>query len=224
MLWYGFKKSGLKYKNMLKNLNYNHNLKTRSLSLSFTRRLNLNKYDVYLHLPNCLNFIVFVTNSLQSYNFFFYNNLYFFYVKVFTQHNLFKYDNHSRNLVFFFNYRNNFYKIYWKLFKDVFYSFIKIFFKKLKFKGKGYYVYKNSRNTIALQFGYSHRIRVYSYFVFVKFLSKTSILIFGISKDDILQSAFNLYFKKPQNIFTLRGIRFTKQIVYKKAGKLSSYR
>ena len=224
MLWYGFKRSGLKYKRTLKNLNYNHNLKTRAISLSFTKRTNLDKYSVYLHLPAHLNFLAYVTSNIQPYNFFFYNNLYFFYAKIFLQRNFFRYDGYSRNLIFFFTYRNNFYKIYWKLFKDVFYSFIKIFFKKLKFKGKGYYVYKNIRNTVALQFGYSHRIRVYSYFTFVKFLSKTSILLFGINKNDILRSAFNLYFKKPQNIFTLRGIRFNKQIVYKKAGKLSSYR
>ena len=99
-----------------------------------------------------------------------------------------------------------------------------IFFLKLKFKGKGYYVYKNLRNTIAPQFGYAHRIYVYAFNISVKFLSKTSILLFGLSKSDLLTVGQNFKSKKPINIFTGRGVRFSRQIIYKKTGKVSSYR
>jgi ribosomal protein L6P/L9E len=99
-----------------------------------------------------------------------------------------------------------------------------LFFNKLKFKGKGYYIFKNLRNTIAPRFGYSHRLYIYSYYVSVKFLSKTCILLFGLNKKDILQVSFELYYTRTCNIFTNRGIRFAKQIIYKKAGKISSYR
>jgi ribosomal protein L6P/L9E len=95
---------------------------------------------------------------------------------------------------------------------------------KLKFKGKGYYVYKNKRNTITPQFGYAHRLYLYSYFVSVKFLSKTSILLFGFIKADLLKIGHGLKQMRPINIFTGRGVRFSKQIIYKKQGKVSSYR
>jgi ribosomal protein L6P/L9E len=66
----------------------------------------------------------------------------------------------------------------------------------MKFKGKGYYIYKNFRNTIAPQFGYSHRIYIYAFNIRVKFLSKTSILLFGLSKRDILSVGYTFKSKK----------------------------
>jgi ribosomal protein L6P/L9E len=110
------------------------------------------------------------------------------------------------------------------LFRNIFYSFAQVFFKKIKFKGKGYYIYKNYRNTIAMQFGYSHRLRVYSYFLSIQFITKTAFLLFGINKNDILKAGFQIFYKRPINIFTGKGIRFNRQIVYKKIGKVSSYR
>lgn len=125
-------------------------------------------------------------------------------------------------LHFFF--KNNFFGIFWNYFKILFYSFSKIFFRKLKFRGKGYYIYKNNRNSIAMQFGYSHRVRLYSFFIAVKFITKTSILLFGINKLNIYMKSYELFNFKPMNIFTGRGMRFTRQIVYRKVGKVSSYR
>jgi len=107
---------------------------------------------------------------------------------------------------------------------NTFYSFSKVFFLKLKFKGKGYYIYKNSRNTITSQFGHSHRIYIYSVFISVKFLTKTTVFLFGSSKKDVLTTGYSIQKVKPINIFTGRGVRFSKQIIYKKTGKVSSYR
>ena len=104
------------------------------------------------------------------------------------------------------------------------YMFTSFFFIKLKFKGKGYYIYKNYRNTIAPQFGYYHRIYIYSFFNTVKFLSKTKLLIFGLTKKDVLLTAYTLKSKRTINIFTGRGVRFARQLIYKKTGKVSSYR
>lgn len=107
---------------------------------------------------------------------------------------------------------------------NLLFLFSSFFFHKIKFKGKGYYIYKNFRNTIAPQFGYYHKIYIYSFFNKVKFLSKTKILLFGLVKTDVLTTAFELKAKRPMNIFTGRGVRFARQIVYKKTGKVSSYR
>ena len=79
------------------------------------------------------------------------------------------------------------------------------FFKKLKFRGKGYYIYKNRRNTITPQFGYAHRIYVYSYFNIVRFLSKIKVFIFGLLKADVILASSEIRSKRPINIFTGRG-------------------
>ena len=85
-------------------------------------------------------------------------------------------------------------------------------------------MYKNSRNTIAPQMGYAHRVYVYSSATSVKFLSKTKILLFGLSKKDVMSTGYNLLTVKPINIFTGRGVRFARQVIYKKTGKVGAYR
>lgn len=122
------------------------------------------------------------------------------------------------------SYMTSFYNTYWHFFQHVFKVFFRPFFLKLRFRGKGYYVYKNYRNTIAPQFGYYHRIYIYSFFNAVFFLSKITILFVSNSPKDILLSSRNLKTMRPINIFTGKGVRFAKQLIYKKAGKISSYR
>jgi len=48
--------------------------------------------------------------------------------------------------------------------------------------------------------------------------------MFGFIKQDIAYAAHNLKSKRHINIFTGRGVRFAKQVIYKKTGKVSSYR
>ncbi len=121
-------------------------------------------------------------------------------------------------------YKNDFYGLFWNAIKIAFSQLSKLFFVKLKFKGKGYYIYKNYRSTIATQFGYSHIRVLYSYFINVKFLSKTCVFVFGVNKRNINFLTKSFFQIRPINIFTGKGIRFSKQIIYKKTGKISSYR
>lgn len=184
---------------------------------------NMNKYLINLYLPNFWKFIL-----IKIFNYdkiiYIYNNTYFFIIPVFKAFSLIKYDLQTNTINFKFYYKNNFFPLFWNFFKTIFFSFSKQFFKKLKFKGKGYYIYKNIRNTIALQFGYSHLVYLYFFFIKIKFLTKTTILVFGINKTDLFLSTKNFYNVKRINIFTSKGIRFSKQIIYKKTGKVSSYR
>jgi ribosomal protein L6P/L9E len=75
-----------------------------------------------------------------------------------------------------------------------------------------------------MQMGYSHLLRIFAYKLELKFNTKTSILLFGLNKNDFLFISHNIKKKRPHNIFTGKGIRFARQIIYKKAGKVSSYR
>jgi ribosomal protein L6P/L9E len=58
----------------------------------------------------------------------------------------------------------------------------------------------------------------------VKFLGKTKVLLFGFDRSDLLAAASLVKEKRTINIFTGRGVRFSKQVIYKKQGKVSSYR
>lgn len=129
-----------------------------------------------------------------------------------------------KTLRFRFFYFYNSLIFFFKFLSTLFTLFSRPLFLKLKFKGKGYYIYKNKRNTITPQFGYAHRLYLYSYFVSVKFLSKTSIIVFGFDWNDLITIGLNIKKMRSINIFTGRGVRFTRQIIYKKTGKVSTYR
>jgi hypothetical protein len=115
-------------------------------------------------------------------------------------------------------------RLYFKVIGNLFLLFSRIWFRKIKIKGKGYYIYKTLRNTVTHQFGHSHRIYLYLFNVSIKFLSKTQIFVYGISKKDVFMASSQIRASKPLNIFTSRGVRFSRQIIYKKTGKVSSYR
>lgn len=225
MKWYGPSHMSQLIKSTVPSYKKKINFKNRLLNLNFFSHVSLNKFNTSFALPTSWNFIFFKrTNSSSLLCCYLYTMSYFFYFSLDDHFSSVFYDKHSRVFRFQFKYYNNFYRIYWFFLREIFYSFTQLFFKKLKFKGKGYYIYKNWRNTISPQFGYSHRVRIYAFFISVKFLSKTSVLLFGINKQDLLIVAHRLRNKRPINIFTNRGVRFTRQIIYKKAGKISSYR
>jgi len=222
--WYG-KNNYFIFKNKSnknKNLKLNKLFKKSSFTLNNT--FSLKTFKIFLYLPFNWNFILIQRKKLNILSLYIYNTNYYFVLPFFKKFLLFKYDKFTNAIFFNFFFKNNFYYLFWNFFKVVFFSFSRVFFKKLKFKGKGYYIYKNIRNTIALQFGYSHMLYLYSFFVNVKFLTKTTILMFGINYNDILNKTYSLFNIKKINIFTGKGIRFSKQIIYKKTGKISSYR
>lgn len=101
--------------------------------------------------------------------------------------------------------------------------FFKLFFVKLKFTGKGYKFAISSRKTLTFNFGFSHRYYFYNFQTIPLRLTKTKFLLFGLNFFHLRLKAFEFYFIKPLNIYTLRGVRFSRQIVFKKIGKLSLY-
>ena len=156
--------------------------------------------------------------------FYLYNRTYFINFVLTLTDTTFTYDQQTNSLVF---QKFDSCATYLSLIRglsDLFLKFDRPFFLKIKFKGKGYYLYKNARNTIAPQFGYAHRVYIYSFANSVKFLSKTKVFLFGLSKKDILKTGYTLFQTRPINVFTGRGVRFARQVIYKKTGKVGAYR
>ena len=224
LLWYGKNKIS-NFKTIYKRRNYKCNAFTKTLAFPILRHGSLNSISTLIYIPYSWDFLLLkpLVGVLNSRVLYLFSKLYFFKI-TFTNSNLkWYFDKQSNTLKLSNFYTPNFFKLYINLILNTFYSFSKLFFLKLKFKGKGYYIYKNSRNTITSQFGHSHRIYIYSVFISVKFLTKTTVFLFGSSKTDILTTGYSIKKAKPINIFTGRGVRFSKQIIYKKTGKVSSY-
>lgn len=223
MKWYG--KNYQKTSNFVINSAKYRKNKIKKNALFFRKKFINTNFKLYLYIPSIWDFLIFKTLAISCKKIiFFYSNFYFFYLPIFSNHIITHYSTFSNVFTFTLFFKNNFINLFWNNLKIIFYSFSKIFFKKLKFKGKGYYIYKNKRNVIALQFGYSHVKRLFLFYTYVKFLSKTSIIIFGLNTKNITKTSLILFNIRPINIFTGKGVRFTRQIIYRKTGKISSYR
>lgn len=196
----------------------------RSVGVRTWKKHNLNSTILTFYLPPLWEFINIFNKITSQRSFYFYTNSYYFILPHSFLIEHIKYNSTARSFYFAHRYVNNFYFLFWNYFKFLFISFSFFFFRKLKFRGKGYYIFKNKRNTVTFRFGYSHRIYLYFYGTFVKFLSKTSIFIYGINKNDIINYGHTLKNVRPYNLFTGKGVRFTRQILYKKVGKVGSYR
>ena len=223
-MWYGLTRVQKLNKNVCNNKNSYSNKKTKRYGWLKTNKKQLNKFQLRLNIPSKWSF-VFLKNYVKSQHVvYIYSNIYFFIIPIPQKFNLNQFDINTSTIILSSLYRTNYTFTYWTFFKQIFWSFNRPYFLKIKFKGKGYYIYKNKRNTITPQFGYAHRIYKYTFFTSVKFRTKTSIILFGLLKNDLITAGKNIQSMRSINIFTGRGVRFSRQIIYKKVGKVSSYR
>lgn len=225
MMWYGFKKTS-SLKRRIKNQSNRLNLKDRQIGRPLPRRSSYPDSIVTFQLPLNCDFLLLESSNPPNSNriIYLYNSVYFFNF-VFSPFVLrLTYSSQSSSFRLTHSALSYCYRSSLKFITTLFNRFSLPFFLKVRFKGKGYYVYKNYRNTIAPQFGYAHRVYIYAQATSVRFLSKTKVLLFGLCARDVYAVGYSLKKVKPINIFTGRGVRFARQVIYKKTGKVSSYR
>ena len=173
-------------------------------------------WNFFVNLTRCTTF--------EVYNVFLFNTIFYSLFYLPSNFSKVSFNKETNSICYKSLYCSNYTKPYLNHISQVAFTFSKVYFSKVKFKGKGYYIYKNVRNTIAPQFGYSHRLYVYSWFSYIKFTSKSSLIVFGLCLKSIFQVAQSIRYLRKINVFTGRGVRFSRQVVYSKPGKVSSYR
>lgn len=93
-----------------------------------------------------------------------------------------------------------------------FYEFVKI-----KFTGKGYKIKKNTKKSLILLFNRAHTTTLWWRNIFVKKLKKYKLYI---KCNNFQNSIVNtILFVRKINIFTKKGLRKSRQILFKKKGK-----
>jgi len=99
------------------------------------------------------------------------------------------------------------------------------YFAKIKFKGKVYKITKYKNNNLKLSFGRCHKnlVAVRSLFLKKKKRVKNKILLFGTNAASLSLTKSLIVAVRPINLFTQRGLRLSRQLVYRKIGKKSSY-
>jgi len=184
----------------------------------------ITKLTTAINIPFMWHITIFYNKKRNLYVIYLLSDVYYFQFSLLNKHSYLLIDSTARGIYYSTLFYNSYTKMYFKHLVQFLHQVQIPHFLKINFRGKGYYLYKSKRNTITPQFNYAHRIYIYSYFIPVKFLNKTTVLLFGYSQHDIFKSAYNIKAMRPINIFTGRGVRFTKQIIYKKTGKVSAYR
>ena len=84
-------------------------------------------------------------------------------------------------------------------------------------------MYLKKFNRIFLQFGFSHKVYVADNNTLFSFLSKGKLMFLGYNKKTLYDFLFKLIRLRYVNIFTVRGIRLSRQVIFKKVGKVSAY-
>jgi hypothetical protein len=192
-LWYG--SSGVKnslsyFQNKKKNLK-KILLKTQvEIPISYKKNTIITSYLI----PSFWEMLLLKNCKTDTYKLILYSQHYVVQIPLTLYKSLIFFEYNTSQLFCITPFHTNYIGLYNILTQTLIYSVIKPVFTKLKFKGKGYYLYKNYRNTITPQFGYSHRLYLYSFFTHINFLNKTSLLCFGLHTSDLKQSSF--FFKK----------------------------
>lgn len=224
-MWYGYRKTS-NLDRRARNSSHKLHLRDQKLGKTLTKRSTNPHLYSHIQIPLGWKFIALSLNkcSTPSYNLYMYRENYFLNFTLPPYAKTLSYDAQTTTFSLILPHNSYCYHYYLRSINELFSRFLRPSFLKVRFRGKGYYMYKNKRNTIAPQFGYAHRVYVYAQAVSVRFLSKTKILLFGLSRLDLVNSGHAIKKVKPINIFTGRGIRFARQVIYKKTGKVSSYR
>lgn len=90
-------------------------------------------------------------------------------------------------------------------------------FTKIKFTGKGYKIKKNSNRSMVLLFNRAHTTTLWWKNTFIKKLKKYKIYVkYNHTQKKIIDTVLGI---RPVNIFTKKGLRKSRQILFKKKGK-----
>lgn len=98
------------------------------------------------------------------------------------------------------------------------------FYSKIKFKGKGFRIrfFKKIR-FVKFFFGKSHRSQIFYKKIIVKRINKYKFIMKNINKGVLIKNKKITVKIRPVNLYTLRGIRCSRQMIGKRKGKKGTY-
>jgi hypothetical protein len=178
-----------------------------------------------LYIPSCfyINILQNNKNNLKGYYLYLYNTNYYIIFHLLQQYEL----NIKKNI--FINKHTNtillnsfFNDAKLKTLNTNLYYFLfsieYVFYKKLKFTGKGFKI-KKKKNNIILYFNTAHINLLILKNNITQKLAKNKYIILKSNNYHNYCDSYLFKSVKLNNIFTKRGLRFTRQIIFKKKGK-----
>jgi ribosomal protein L6P/L9E len=203
-----------------------HSARLRLRNLRTTKRIALSKSSQFskFYIPVAAECTIVQNQGARQFVYLACNQYKFFF-PLFESSCFKNYDPLTRVLGFSQVQSSSFEALYQNAVNLIITSLVQKFFRKIKFRGKGYKLARGrQRNTLTFQFGHSHRIFEYTYLVSIRAVMKQALIFYGTNLIDVDETARNVRRWRPINIYTGRGIRFNRQSVYRKQGKVKSYK
>ena len=95
---------------------------------------------------------------------------------------------------------------------------------KIKFKGKGFRIrFFKKIKLVKFFFGKSHKSFIYFKNIIIKRINKYKFILKNINKQQLLINSSKVTNIRPINYYTLRGLRVSRQTIYKRKGKKGTY-
>jgi ribosomal protein L6P/L9E len=134
------------------------------------------------------------------------------------------YDSKSQHLIFNCTNLSSYSNLLSALVNNILFNFKRLWHIKIKFTGKGFKIKrKKKKKSIKFYFYYSHVNVVILKNSKLKHRKKNRMVIKTWNKNNIGTTLKKILNIKKLNIFTKRGLRCSKQIIFKKTGKKSNY-
>ena len=97
-------------------------------------------------------------------------------------------------------------------------------FKKIKFKGKGFRIrFLKKLKLVKFFFGKSHKTYIFFRNIILKKINKYKFILKGLNSENIIVNSKRITSIRPINFYTLRGLRESRQIIFKRKGKKGTY-
>lgn len=181
--------------------------------------------NIIINLPQNIKIVVWKNKKLDEYfGLYLYNkdkkfNFYTNFLK-----NELKIDKNS-NTIIMYNTKLNYET---KKLSNMLFNFLKswniYYFNKIKFKGKGFRMRFFKKNKfVKFFFGKSHKTFILFKKIIMKKINKYKFILKSIKKGILNKNSGVVVNIKPLNFYTLRGLRLTRQTIYKRKGKKGTY-
>ena len=169
---------------------------------------------LYIFIPYSFNYVL--LNYNKYIYVFIYNSIYYVNIKLF---NTTLYTNNTTNIIKLKNiYNVNQLDLFLIELNKFLFSLDHIFYKKIKFTGKGFKI-KKKKNNIIYYFNTAHINLLLIRKLLVKRLSKSKYIFIQSNEYKLFKITNSIKNIRCNNIFTKRGLRISRQIVIKKKGK-----
>lgn len=175
--------------------------------------------DINIFIPYNINYTIIKNENLNTNFIYLYNDDYFFCINTINSNICVNEDANILKIINLdFNDKN---RLFNNEINKFLFSWDYMFFNKIKFTGKGF-KFKKKETNLFLFFNRAHKCFFIGNNIILIRLSKSKVILLKNNHSHLIYDSNLIRNIRANNIFTKRGLRFSRQIVLKKKGKTAA--